>query len=490
MRRYKDIQIVLILIMETGYITNFDHNMEDITMVHIRYDDFGNPISPSNKKDPSKRGTPRQNPNKFTPPKDNRKRRRESDNNNDSSDSDDEEKFNNLLRIVFLGGPPPDQNDDRDENSAKKLKLNEPECKNPNCNHKTLEEDPTPVTIPDIRSIDTLDDMLTLGKSYHCKKNREFCGMNLRLLCNLVVPLTELRKMVGMENVKNQIVNQILFFIRGFNKVTKCGSCVDCVYNLPCAKNQDEMLHTVITGPPGTGKTQMGKILGQVYKEMGILENGELKLVTRSDLVAKYLGQTAKKTQDVIDSCKGGVMFIDEAYALGHSEGRDSFSKECLDTLNQNLSERRDFLCIIAGYADQLEECFFTMNEGLRRRFTFRYDITGYSSDELMKIFELKADASGWQMCYNVAGQEDQITNVESFFRMNHRSFPNFGGDMETLILSCKIVHSRGMTDSAPLSRVITLRDLEEGFKNYIEGRRYDKAINKDDDEESVSIYN
>merc|ERR1711991_1200935 len=110
--------------------------------------------------------------------------------------------------------------------------------------------------------------------------------------------------------------------------------------------NNDDMLHTVITGPPGVGKTELGRILGHIYKGMGVLKKGHLKIVKRSDLIGKYLGHTAAKTQDVIDECSGGVMFIDEAYSLCNKEGRDSFSKECIDTLNQNLTERRDFLCI------------------------------------------------------------------------------------------------------------------------------------------------
>jgi len=185
--------------------------------------------------------------------------------------------------------------------------------------------------------------------------------MNLRILCNLVNPLTELNNMVGMANVKEHMVDQILFFLQGFNVITRCGKCTDCTFGLACIKTQTEMLHTVITGPPGVGKTELGKILGKVYKELGILSNDTFKLVTRSDLIAGYLGQTAIKTQKVIDEAKGGVLFIDEAYSLGNAELRDSFSKECIDTLNQNLSERRDFLCIIAGYKEELEKCFFCL---------------------------------------------------------------------------------------------------------------------------------
>ena len=89
----------------------------------------------------------------------------------------------------------------------------------------------------------------------------------------------------------------------------------------------------------------------------------EFKIVKRSDLIGKYLGHTAAKTQKVIDSCKGGVLFIDEAYSLGNPEGRDSFSKECIDTINQNLTENKaNLLCIIAGYKDALDKCFFAYN--------------------------------------------------------------------------------------------------------------------------------
>jgi hypothetical protein len=223
-------------------------------------------------------------------------------------------------------------------------------CKNPLCNHKTLEEDPTPIQPITIKKINDIEDLITIGKTYHCKKNTEFNKINLRLLCNLVHPLTELSNLIGMKNVKENIVNQILFFIQGFNKVTKCNNCIDCSYKLPCAKNTEDMLHTVISGPPGVGKTELGKILAKVYKEMGVLSKGHFILVNRSDLIGKYLGHTAEKTQSKINEAVGGVLFIDEAYQLGHKEGRDSFAKECIDTINQNLTEKRDLLVIIAGY--------------------------------------------------------------------------------------------------------------------------------------------
>lgn len=355
-------------------------------------------------------------------------------------------------------------------------------CTNPLCDHTTNDENPTKNVMPNITQINDINDLIKLGKTYHCKKNKEYNGINLRILCNLITPLKELQKMVGMKSVKTNIVNQILFFLQGFNKNGKCNNCVDCSFDIPCARNHTDMLHTVITGPPGVGKTELGKILGKIYKEMGILSKGHFNLVSRADLVAGYLGQTAIKTQKKIDECMGGIMFIDEAYSLGHSEKRDSFSKECLDTLNQNLTERRDFLCIIAGYKNELEECFFKSNEGLRRRFTFRYDIESYNGEELKEIFINKLKKDNWDLEFNVNVKDDResiisknikIERMVNLFKNNKNNFMNYGGDMETLFLNCKIYHSKRMIFGAPKERrLLTIEDIENGFKTYLASRQ------------------
>lgn len=383
-------------------------------------------------------------------------------------DDDDDDIPPTITFILFDGDETLTGNNgnlnNNDKNKKEIKKENKKDCPNPVCNHKTLEEDSTEIEKIDLKEIKDINDLIKLGKSYHCKKNNKHNNIDLAILCKLVNPLTELSKMIGMKSVKETMVNQILFFLQGLNKTESNDGFGKVTIN-------EDMLHTVITGPPGVGKTELGKILGKVYKEMGVLSKGSFRLVTRADLIAKYLGQTAIKTQDVINDCEGGVMFIDEAYALGHSEGRDSFSKECLDTLNQNLTEKRDFLCIIAGYKDALEECFFKMNEGLRRRFTFRYDIEEYTPEELKEIFVGKLNKENWRLEFN--GEEENMKKFVNFFKENKGNFPNFGGDMETLFLNCKICHSRRVVlDSDAKLKELKLDDIQKGFTNFLKNRK------------------
>jgi hypothetical protein len=141
-----------------------------------------------------------------------------------------------------------------------------------------------------------------------------------------------------------------------------------------------------------------------------------------------------------------------------------------LDTLNQNLSERRDFLCIIAGYDDALDACFFAYNEGLKRRFSFKYTITGYSHDELADIFLTKVNGADWEY----VGTKDDLN---TFFKKNEKEFPRFGGDIETLFLKTKITHARRIFFKNDLDRKkITIDDIKKGYENF-HGHRKSKNV-------------
>jgi hypothetical protein len=349
-------------------------------------------------------------------------------------------------------------------------------CKNPRCDHidftrreKKLGFDNIDfLNIPE-KDVESIDDLIEMGYQYHCKKRITYKGIDLKRLFNLIEPLTELKNLIGMKTVKENMVDQILFFMQKLNKKDRCNQCINCRNNIKCNEvkgENDDMLHTIITGPPGVGKTELGKILGKVYKAMGVLSKGHMMIAKRPDLIAKYLGQTAPKTQGFIDKCKGGVMFIDEAYSLGNPEGRDSFSKECIDTINQNLTERRDFLCIIAGYEDSLESSFFSFNEGLKRRFSFKYVIDKYTGIELKDIFLIKIKKEDWVF----VGEHDYL---EKFFKKNEDAFPRFGGDVETLFLKVKIQHSRRvMFKDENMRKKITMEDVTKGFDKFKSHRK------------------
>lgn len=351
------------------------------------------------------------------------------------------------------------------------------DCKNPACNHKTSEQDSSPPPEITITKIQTIDDLMSLGRAYHCKKQQIYRGLNLRLMFNLVGPLNELNNMIGMNDVKKHVINQILFFLQGLNTTEKCNNCHDCLNNLPCVKKNPDMMHTIITGPPGVGKTCLGRIMGKIYNAMGILSNGKFHEVTRADFVAQYLGQTAIKTQNLIDKCKGGVMFIDEAYSLGSKEQRDSFSKEAMDTLNKNLSDNRDMLCIIAGYEKDLDTCFFASNEGLKRRFTFRYNVKEYDYNDLLDIFMLKVKNECWTIDYNSDKTATDVKNytdedLKTLFKENKSKFPYSGGDIETLFLQCKISHGQRIPT---IRKCFSYEDFKNGFDSFTNNRQSNK---------------
>lgn len=387
--------------------------------------------------------------------------------------------------------------DPKEATEVTSSRIKKKECGNSECDHQDYTQEELTngdhlVSKIAMTEVNDIEDLITLGRSFHCKKNKFYNQLNLETLFNLVIPLTELRDLVGMQKVKRDIVNQIIFFLQGLNKQTRCNVCMDCSFDRPCKQiDNNDMLHTVITGPPGVGKTELGRIMGHIYRAMGILKKGHMKVVKRSDLIGKYLGHTAAKTQEVIDQAQGGVLFIDEAYSLGNKEGRDSFSKECLDTLNQNLTERRDFLCIIAGYKEALETCFFNYNEGLKRRFSFRYDIDGYTPEELRDIFLIKVKKNGWgfESTSDVSDSADDTQRkrlihhqLTQFFVANHQYFPNYGGDVETLFLNCKIYHGRRvLLLEQNKKKTLTIYDVEKGFDTYVLDRQHGVGFNGND---------
>jgi hypothetical protein len=158
-------------------------------------------------------------------------------------------------------------------------------------------------------------------------------------------------------------------------------------------------LHSVFTGPPGTGKTTVARLLGRIYRQLGFLAKGQLVETDRAGLVAGYVGQTAIKVDEVVASALDGVLFIDEAYALARATGSgNDYGAEAIETLLKRMEDHRERLVVIvAGYGDEMAT-FVDSNPGLRSRFTRHYAFEHYAPDELLAIFELFCRKAGYRL--------------------------------------------------------------------------------------------
>ena len=351
-----------------------------------------------------------------------------------------------------------------------------------------IEELPTPKkTLVHIdEKINTIADLLSVIGKYPVCEDIEY-NINMSVLHKISVELRELESMIGMTQLKKNILDQILYFLQGFS-------------------GSGDYKHIVIYGSPGTGKTDIAKILGKMYSKMGILkmplggvekstvekstlEKSTLekstsdkplstsdkplstlekkpvfKKATRTDLVAGYLGQTAIKTRALINECLGGVLFIDEIYSLGD----DSFSKECADTLCEALSDHKDgLIVIVAGYETCVNERFFKLNPGLESRFSWRFTIDDYTSSEVWQIFKKKVKDSGWTHSISESAGED-------WFKRRYKDLPGFGRDIDALFFKVKIAHSRRMygTIDIALVKKVSVVDLDAGFVAFKESMK------------------
>lgn len=201
--------------------------------------------------------------------------------------------------------------------------------------------------------------------------------------------LDELNDLVGLQNVKHKVNNLI-----AYQKVQKLRR----ENNLHSTKNT---LHLAFMGNPGTGKTTVARIVGHIYKQIGLLSKGHFVEVSRTDLIAGYQGQTAHKVKNVIDKAKGGVLFIDEAYSITENDHSDSYGRECLTELTKALEDYRDDLVVIvAGYTEPMEK-FFESNPGLKSRFNTFIEFPDYSATELEEIL------------VSICNKNDYILDVE-----------------------------------------------------------------------------
>jgi len=222
----------------------------------------------------------------------------------------------------------------------------------------------------------------------------------------------ELHSYIGLDDVKNEVDTLInLVTIQKLRKEN----------GLP---TNDLSLHMVFSGNPGTGKTMIARLMARIYKSLGILSKGQLVEVDRSGLVAGYVGQTAIKTSEVIEKAKGGVLFIDEAYALTNRGGND-YGQEAVDTLLKAMEDNRDdLIVIVAGYIELMEE-FVHSNPGLESRFNRFLHFPDYTIDEMMALFDMRCSQSGYTLAEDARPILRDVIKLES---MDIKGFGNARG--------------------------------------------------------------
>lgn len=266
-----------------------------------------------------------------------------------------------------------------------------------------------------------------------------------------------LNQLIGLQEVKTSITS-LVNFITINQKREKMGLKVPAI-----------SYHCIFTGNPGTGKTTVARILAGIYKNLGILQTGQLVETDRSGLVAEYVGQTAVKTNKIIDSAIGGVLFIDEAYSLAAGGGED-YGKEAIATLLKRMEDDRDKLVVIlAGYGNEMND-FINTNPGLRSRFSRFIHFPDYSADELYSIFLLNMR----KFDYRLTPQADTCLR-EILRRKVETKAKDFGNVREVRNLFEKVVEAQ--SDRLQSTENITKETLSEITEEDL--LRADKASDK-----------
>ena len=267
-------------------------------------------------------------------------------------------------------------------------------------------------------------------------------------------PYQELDELIGLESVKEEVHT-----LANFAKIQQQRKAQGL-------KVPKMSYHLVFTGSPGTGKTTVARIVARIYKDLGILKSGHTVETDRSGLVAEYVGQTATKTNAVIDSALNGVLFIDEAYALVPENAANDYGQEAISTLLKRMEDDRDKLVvIIAGYPNEMQR-FIDSNPGLQSRFTRYINFPDYNDQELFDIFKLYLNKNQYSLSDDAA---ELLKNNLKYVVANKTK--NFGNARYVRNIFERAVEQQANRLSAKRSisddelSLLTKEDIENAFK-------------------------
>lgn len=276
--------------------------------------------------------------------------------------------------------------------------------------------------------------------------------------------LQELDALIGLDEIKKKVKEYTTYL--NFLKIRKEKGFDD---------NERINLHAVFTGNPGTGKTTVANMLGMIYHQMGLLSKGHVLEVDRSDLVAEYIGQTAPKTKEAIKKARGGILFVDEAYALARkNDDSKDFGKEAIEILLKEMSDGEgDLAIIVAGYPNEMNN-FLASNPGMRSRFSMFYDFVDYIPQELMQIARFTMQKRG--VTLSTGAEEYLYKKLVDAYRNRDAAFGN-ARYVNTLIDESKMnmglrlmqTHNPAMLSNEEIS-TIQSADIERIFEGKKKG--------------------